>query len=234
MKGDYYSSILSARRLKNCYDIAPPCIQRYLQAEMKFVATHIHPGFTVLELGCGYGRVLSELASLSRLTIGIDISLETLELAQVELSHLGHINLVQTDASVPSFKNRQFDLIFCIQNGISAFHIDKKQLIESTVQLLRPGGTALFSSYAQQFWEHRLEWFRLQADAGLIGPIDENATGNGIIVCTDGFEAHTVGPDEFKHLTRDLDAETELRTIDASSLFCRIRTPPMFHPQNSD
>jgi 2-polyprenyl-6-hydroxyphenyl methylase/3-demethylubiquinone-9 3-methyltransferase len=126
---------------------------------------------------------------------------------------------------MPCFKKHQFDLIFCIQNGISAFHIDKRLLIESTLHLLRPGGTALFSSYAHQIWEQRLAWFRLQADEGLIGPIDEKATRNGIIVCRDGFEAHTVGSDEFENLTRNLNAETELSIIDDSSLFCSIRMP---------
>ena len=233
MKGDYYSSILAANRLKKCYDIAPPRIRRDLQAESEFVASHIRPGFIVLELGCGYGRVLPEIAPLSQMVVGLDISIESLSLARETLRCIDNINLILSDASMPCFKKYQFDLIFCIQNGISAFYVDKKRLITSSIQLLRPGGTALFSTYAQQFWKHRLEWFRLQADAGLVGPIDEDATGNGIIVCTDGFEAHTVGPDEFQSFTRDLNVETELSIIDSSSLFCSIRSPSLFQSRNS-
>ena len=50
---DYYTAQLSAERLKRCYDIAPPRIVRYLEAELDFVAGRIRPFDTVLELGCG-------------------------------------------------------------------------------------------------------------------------------------------------------------------------------------
>ena len=54
-----------------------------------------------------------------------------------------------------------------------------------------PGGRALFSSYSPKFWEHRLSWFREQADKGLLGAIDEEKTRDGLIVCRDGFVART-------------------------------------------
>ena len=223
MKGSYYSSRLSAKRLRRCYDIAPPSVRRYLQAEIDFVAAHLRPDFLVLELGCGYGRVIRELASSIHFIVGIDISIPSIGMAHEELMPYRNARLIVGDASNPCFKCGRFDLIYCIQNGISAFHADKRRLMESTVQLLKPGGLALFSSYACQFWEHRLEWFKLQAGEGLIGPINENATGDGVIVCTDGFEAHTVGPDEFDYLTRNLEIETEFTIVDNSSLFCGIR-----------
>src|SRR5947209_3540059 len=45
--------------------------------------------------------------------------------------------------------------------------------------------------YTPQFWEHRLEWFEIQAAHHLIGEIDYQTTGNGTIVCKDGFRATT-------------------------------------------
>jgi hypothetical protein len=47
---------LSGVRLQRCYKIAPPRVQQYLEAEVAFVLSHLHPGDEVLELGCGYGR----------------------------------------------------------------------------------------------------------------------------------------------------------------------------------
>ena len=58
----YYSQKLSAVRLKQVYDIAPPRVRQYLDAEVNHVLEKMHPGDLVIELGCGYGRILPKLA----------------------------------------------------------------------------------------------------------------------------------------------------------------------------
>jgi len=58
----YYSHKLSAIQLKRVYDIAPPGVRQYLDAEVSHVLEKIRPADLVLELGCGYGRILPKLA----------------------------------------------------------------------------------------------------------------------------------------------------------------------------
>jgi len=218
----YYSDKLAAERLRRCYEIAPPRVQQYLQAEIDHVFKHVTPNASVLELGCGYGRVLGPLAGCSRSAFGIDTSYASLLLARDTLASSPNVFLARMDAVATAFRDDAFDIVVCIQNGISAFHVDQRALIEEAVRITRPGGLALFSTYAEQFWSHRLEWFELQARAGLLGEIDHDATGGGVIVCKDGFRATTVSPDEFKRLTQNLDAVVSLVEVDSSSLFCEI------------
>ncbi len=63
----------------------------------------------------------------------------------------------------------------------------------------------------------------MQAEAGLVGEIDYTRTGNGVIVCRDGFTATTVGEEQFRDLTAGLDVEVAIAEIDESSLFCELR-----------
>jgi 2-polyprenyl-6-hydroxyphenyl methylase/3-demethylubiquinone-9 3-methyltransferase len=116
-----------------------------------------------------------------------------------------------------------FDLVICIQNGISAFHVDQRKLIVAAVEVTKPGGLVLFSSYSERFWEERLLWFRVQAEHGLIGEIDERATGDGVIVCKNGFRATTVRPQEFATLTEGLGKSIKITEVADSSVFCEIR-----------
>jgi 2-polyprenyl-6-hydroxyphenyl methylase/3-demethylubiquinone-9 3-methyltransferase len=176
----------------------------------------------VLELGCGYGRVLRGLARSAVALTGVDTSVPSLALAKADLSDLRAVHLLAMDAARLGFQGMTFDLTLCIQNGISAFGVDRVQLLREAIRVTRPGGRVLFSSYAAGFWEERLGWFRLQALHGLIGEIDEAATGNGVIVCKDGFRASTVGPDEFALLARSLDVEARIEEVGGSSLFCEI------------
>jgi 2-polyprenyl-6-hydroxyphenyl methylase/3-demethylubiquinone-9 3-methyltransferase len=219
----YYSNRLSAERLRRVYEIASPRVQRYLNAEVEHVLTYIHPNHNVLELGCGYGRVLTSLASKAHRVVGIDTSLVSLQFGCELLSRSTNIHLLQMDAVQLAFADQAFDVVICIQNGISAFHVDQHTLIEASIRVTRRGGCILFSSYAETFWDERLNWFRAQAIAGLLGEIDEEKTGDGTIVCKDGFTATTVSPERFRALTSGISAEIQINEADESSVFCEIR-----------
>lgn len=222
----YYIEKLSASRLKQVYDIAPLRVKQYLEAEIDHVVEHIRPGHTVLELGCGYGRVLSRLAEKAGLVIGIDTALDSLLFGRKLLRGAANCRLVQMNAVQLGFHGRAFDVVVCIQNGISAFHVDQRELIRESIRVTKAGGIALFSSYSDKFWEARLEWFEMQSEAGLLGEIDREKTGNGVIVCKDRFTATTVGSDEFRSLTASIDVEAKIVEVDESSLFCEIRPSP--------
>ncbi len=219
---DYYARSLSAERLEMCYTIAPSRVQCYFEAEIAFVCDRIMPSARVLDLGCGYGRATLRLLAAGETVVGIDTSGENLALARKRLGAIPFCHFLEMNAAELGFRDRQFDLVLCIQNGISAFKVDRRTLIEEAVRVTRPGGTVLFSSYSERFWEDRLEWFAIQADHGLIGEIDYEATGDGVIVCKDGFRATTVGPEEFLSLTSELGVTSRVTEVDESSIFCEI------------
>jgi 2-polyprenyl-6-hydroxyphenyl methylase/3-demethylubiquinone-9 3-methyltransferase len=219
---DYYEDKLSAERLKSVYEIATPRVQQYLNAEVAFVLEHVQPSDAVLELGCGYGRIMPALAEKAGRVVGIDTSEASLEMARGLLRGIRNWELMRMDAVVLEFADDTFDVVACIQNGISAFHVDQKQLVREAVRVCKPGGRALFSSYSDKFWEHRLKWFELQADEGLLGEIYYEKTRDGVIVCKDGFAATTVSADGFRALTAGTKANVEIVEVDESSLFCVI------------
>ncbi len=219
---NYYSQKLSAERLRLCYEIAPPRVKRYLEAEIEFVLNRTKPSDLVLELGCGYGRVLQKLLAKAKTVVGIDTAFDSLRLARETIGAASRCHLSQMNAGKSGFRDRQFNVVFCIQNGISAFKVDQRKLIQEAMRVTCSGGTVLFSSYSEHFWEDRLEWFHIQSDHGLLGEIDDDATGDGVIVCKDGFRATTIDPDDFISLTSDFDICPRITEVDGSSIFCEI------------
>jgi ubiquinone/menaquinone biosynthesis C-methylase UbiE len=220
---DYYSQKLSAERLKRVYEIAPSRVQQYFTAEVNHVLKNINSGDIVLDLGCGYGRVIPMFALNAKSVIGIDASFANLIVGKEFLVSVPNSHLFQMNAVRLAFKDEMFDLVVGIQNGISAFHVDQKELIKESIRVTKRNGTILFSSYSEKFWDQRLEWFRLQSEAGLLGEIDYEKTRDGVIVCKDGFTATTVSQEQFLSLASELNVEAKITEVDKSSLFCEMR-----------
>jgi ubiquinone/menaquinone biosynthesis C-methylase UbiE len=218
----YYGDKLFSEKLMRCYEIAPPRVRQYLQAEIEYVLGRIQPKDVVLELGCGYGRILPSLARKADWVIGIDTSLNSLHLGSQILNDFSNCQLLRMDAVHLAFGDRVFDCVVCIQNGISAFHVDQYQLVREAIRVTKPGGIVLFSSYADKFWKDRLHWFELQSREGLVGEIDYDQTRDGVIVCKDGFTATTVRPEQFLSLASQLNVDARIIEVDESSLFCEI------------
>ncbi len=221
----YYSEKLAGKRLLECYDIAPARVKQYLEAEIQYVLSRTNPEDSVLDLGCGYGRVACEIAEVAKRVVGIDTAPESLELARSRMKSGMPCEFLEMDATAPGFDDDGFDLVVCIQNGICAFGADPFVLIKEAIRVARPGGSVLFSSYSSKFWDHRLEWFELQAERGLLGEIDYDTTGNGVIVCKDGFRSGAMGEVEFRELCGRIELEPNIVEVDESSIFYELVKP---------
>ncbi|MBW2094509.1 MAG: class I SAM-dependent methyltransferase [Deltaproteobacteria bacterium] len=216
----YYAENLSGKRLQQCYEVAPPRVKQYLRAEIDHIRSRLCPEDHVLELGCGYGRVMLALAREVSRVVGIDTAIESITLGRQLCTPDMHCEFIEMDATAMTFPDAQFDVVICVQNGICAFGVEKPRLVKEAVRVCRSGGRLLFSSYAEGFWPHRLEWFQLQAAHGLIGEIDMKSTGKGIIVCKDGFRAGFMQPDEFRALWEGLGLVPSITVVDDSAVFC--------------
>jgi len=221
----YYSERLSGGRLQRCYELASPRVQQYLESEIQYLLERIGPDDTVLELGCGYGRVALRLAERARRVVGVDVAEESLALARVVAGPDARCEFLSMDALHMSFADGSFDVVVCIQNGICAFGVCQSELMREALRVVSPGGRLIFSTYSDAFWADRLSWFESQASEGLVGPIDYAATGDGVIACSDGFRSGTATRSELEELCDELGVTATITEVDGSSLFCEASKP---------
>jgi len=219
---NYYSDRLNSTNLQKCYEVAPARVKQFLNAEIEFILSKIQQNDLVLDLGCGYGRIAIKLLGKAKEVTGIDISVDNIKLAR-ELYKNKALRFYEMNAIDLTFKDEQFDITICAQNGISAFNVDPNTLIKEALRVTKKDGILLFSSYSDKFWEERLRWFQIQAEQGLIGEIDYSLTKNGTIICRDGFKAVTYSGQQFLDLASELNVEANIYEIDDSSVFCELK-----------
>ena len=224
MEKNYYSQKLNSQKLYQVYQTQIERVKQYFEAEIEYVRQELLGFEKVLELGAGYGRIMRELAPFTASIMGIDISRDSVEFGQKYLNDVPNCQLKVMDAHKLEFGS-EFDIVICLQNGLSALKNDAHHLIQQSMKVLTPGGKAYFSSYSSKFWEHRMAWFHEQADKGLLGEIDLEKTKNGIIVCKDGFAATTYSQEDMEKLGQAIGYNYLIKEIDESSLFLVIEKP---------
>ncbi|MEA4961427.1 class I SAM-dependent methyltransferase [Lutispora sp.] len=215
---NYYVHNLNSTKLFQVYQTKYPRVERYFDEEINFVRRNLHGGENVLEVGAGYGRIMKELAQFAACIVGIDISAESVEFGKDYIKECRNCSIQVMDAHNLEF-GEEFDVVMCLQNGLSAMKGQPMHLIRQCMKVLVPGGKAYFSTYSDKFWEHRLAWFYEQADKGLLGEIDTEKTQNGIIVCKDGFTAITFSEDALRKLGEESGYPYSIEEVDESSLF---------------
>ena len=214
---NYYTEKLNSKKLFQVYDTQIPRVKQYLQSEIDFVKKNLSNTQSVLELGAGYGRIIRELAPYCKSIVGIDISVESVELGKEYLKGYPNASIVAMDVHQINF-HKSFDVILCLQNGLSAMGADST-VIHKILDKVAPGGVAYFSSYSTRFWDFRLKWFEEQTSKGLLGEIDYTQTKNDVIICKDGFKATIHSTEDFEKIGKNLGYPYEVQEVDESSVF---------------
>lgn len=223
--GSYYRERLSGERLRRCYELASPRIRRYLDAETGHVIGLLSGAGSVLELGCGYGRIAFRFADAVPFVVGIDNAPDSLGLGARMAGRPGVVRFAAMDALRLGFTDCSFDAVACLQNGVCAFRADPGCLLGEALRVTRPGGKVVFSTYAPGIWPARLEWFEAQAAAGLLGPVDRELSRDGVIVCRDGFRSGSFTRERFLELAGEYGLESCIEEVDGSCLICTFERP---------
>ena len=108
---------------------------------VKMLTSHLKPGMTVLELGCGNGSFTRELARSGAQIVAIDVSPELLEIAKLNCS-APNVQYQIQNAYALSYSEGAFDSIV----GSSVLHhLEVEQALLDAYRVLKPGGTIYFT-----------------------------------------------------------------------------------------
>ena len=108
---------------------------------VKMLSSHLKPGMTVLELGCGTGCFTRELARSGADIVAIDVSPELLAIAKLNCS-VPNVRFQIQNAYSLSYSEAVFDSVV----GSSVLHhLEIEEALRGVYRVLKPEGTICFT-----------------------------------------------------------------------------------------
>jgi SAM-dependent methyltransferase len=178
-------------------------------------ALGLRSGDVVLDIGCGAGQTLLQLAErvgTEGQVIGVDIAPLLLAIAKQRTGQLSHVRLIQADAQRLDLPAGSADAVFS-RFGVMAFD-DPVAAFANFRKILKPSGALAFTCW-RSLKENELDHLPLSA-TGLRSPVDESpfsfAEPNYIRRTLEaaGFSEIIVRPHDEKVSSGDLDAMTQV------------------------
>jgi SAM-dependent methyltransferase len=120
--------------------------RRRAVADAECILADVGPSLTsdaaVVEIGCGVGRLLEQMASRFREVWGVDVSGEMVKQAHERLGHLPHVRVSENSgADLAALPSDHFDLCYSF---IVFQHVPERAVVESYIRdayrVLRSGG----------------------------------------------------------------------------------------------
>lgn len=104
----------------------------------------LRPGATLLDVGCGLGLHVLEMASRGYLGVGLDLSLPMLSRASEEAQARSlRVNFLHSDMREMTFDGA-FDAVLCLGTTLGYFDEEtNRRIVERLYRALRPGGVLL-------------------------------------------------------------------------------------------
>jgi ubiquinone/menaquinone biosynthesis C-methylase UbiE len=137
-------------------------------------------GKTILDAGCGYGRLMKKFSEYAEEVVGVDISGEMLKEAKKYLGD--HSRLYKGSITNLPFENRSFDIVICDRVLMHLTELDMKTALLEFKRVLKPDGTILFSVPHQLSWLYSVKSFVFSVYTILL-----KATGRVKIIYPRGF-----------------------------------------------
>lgn len=104
------------------------------------IARPLSHGHDVLEIGCGTGMILKEIAPVARRAVGIDISRGMLQQAEAR-----GLDVLEGSATALPFADESFDFAYSFK--VLAHVEDIRTAMSEVARVLRPGGRAALEFY---------------------------------------------------------------------------------------
>jgi len=153
---DFYETFDFEKMITN----HPKPIQDFLDGEIKFIKEHIKSNKIILEVGCGYGRLLEILGRRAKKAIGVDFSKRMINLAKERLASKKNVELHLMNANNLKFDDESFDYVVCLDNSFGNIPNIELDVLKEMTRVCKKRGEVIVSVFSDNAKEIQIENYK--------------------------------------------------------------------------
>jgi 2-polyprenyl-6-hydroxyphenyl methylase/3-demethylubiquinone-9 3-methyltransferase len=168
-----------------------------------------------LDVGCGWGREIKELAPFCKKIVALDNDFKEIETAKSYLKDIKNVEFSIQDAKKTSFPDESFDIIISVGNTFGNIGEDKEKVLQEMKRLIKKEGKILLSVYSKGANSKRATAYK---SIGLkIKTIE-----NGKILFEDGLVSEEFSKDELKKIFEKFQLKVRFIDIGKIAVLCVV------------
>lgn len=137
----------------------PDSYKKWFEEEKKYLLKHISKDSSVLEVGCGNGRSIFDILTITKNIKGIDHDQKAVDDARKNFSKYPNINFLKADATKLPLDNESFDFVICMTTF--ANFADKKFIIlDEMKRVLKNSGHIIISVFSEDAFDERMKVYK--------------------------------------------------------------------------
>jgi SAM-dependent methyltransferase len=168
-----------------CQQLATPPILKLMQAEADFLRAMLETADSVLDIGCGSGRILEALAGRTGVLAGIDLVYANLGHSRRRVPEREML-LVQGDALRMPFPDAAFAVSTVMINTLGNFGKEQVRLLK---EMRRVSRLVVAGCYSTAAAAAQREWYAVMHEHGYLGTVDEARSTPYLCVTSDGYHS---------------------------------------------
>jgi ubiquinone/menaquinone biosynthesis C-methylase UbiE len=137
-------------------DDQPQSFKDWFKREKGFLRETIRKDASVLEVGCGTGRSISDILDVTENITGIDYDPKAIREAAINFSSYETINLQVANATKLPFEDHTFEYVMCMSTFVN-FADAKELALEEMKRVLKPDGKIIMSVYNEDALADRMQ-----------------------------------------------------------------------------
>jgi ubiquinone/menaquinone biosynthesis C-methylase UbiE len=137
----------------------PASYKKWFAEEKKYLRKIITPDAKVLDVGCGDGRSIFDIISITKNVIGIDHDKNAILDAKKNFSKYPSVAFVKEDATNLSFKDEEFDSVICM-GTFANFAENKITILREMRRVLKKSGKIVISVFSEDAFDERMKLYK--------------------------------------------------------------------------
>lgn len=137
----------------------PDSFKKWFKEESKYLQKIITPNSKILDVGCGDGRSIFDIISITKNVIGIDHDEKAIFISKTNFSKQSSVKFIKEDATNLSFHNDTFDFIICM-GTFANFAKDKFTVLSELKRVLKKSGKIIISVYSENAFDERMKIYK--------------------------------------------------------------------------